>query len=204
MKTRWMIVPLGLALLLAARGFSAAEDEGEEKKFECLCPVSGKLAKETSFVEQKDGTKVYFCCDGCPKAFKADPKKFELKVRRQLLETGQIVQVACPMTGKKVNEEALAEVAEADVNFCCEGCLGKYEKAEEDEQLKLIFSDSAMKKGYTYQTKCPVSGKAINPEASVEYKGEKVYFCCPGCPKAFEKDPDKFLAKLPQFKSQEK
>ena len=56
-----------------------------------------------------------------------------------------------------------------------------------------------MKKGFTHQTMCPVSGKPIDPSHSVEYKGKKVYFCCPNCPAAFEKDPEKFVAKLPQF-----
>ncbi|MFX0196066.1 MAG: YHS domain-containing protein [Candidatus Hodarchaeota archaeon] len=26
-----------------------------------------------------------------------------------------------------------------------------------------------------------------------EYKGENYYFCAPGCKKAFDNDPDKFL-----------
>lgn len=205
MKARWMIVPLGLAMLLAAKGFSAAEEESGDKKFECTCPVSGKPAIESSFIEQKDGSKVYFCCENCPKAFKANPKKFDLKVHRQLLETGQIVQVACPFTGKPVNEEATAEVGQADVAFCCKNCLGKFEKAADDDaKLKLVFSNAAMKKGFTNQTKCPVSGKEIDAEHFVEYKGQKVYFCCPNCPKAFEANPDKFLAKLPQFKKDNK
>jgi YHS domain-containing protein len=28
-----------------------------------------------------------------------------------------------------------------------------------------------------------------------EYKGQKYYFCAPGCKKAFEKEPEKFLGK---------
>ncbi|MFX1521588.1 MAG: YHS domain-containing protein [Promethearchaeota archaeon] len=28
-----------------------------------------------------------------------------------------------------------------------------------------------------------------------EYKGEKYYFCAPGCKRHFEKDPEKFLSK---------
>ena len=43
--------------------------------------------------------------------------------------------------------------------------------------------------------KCPVSGKDINPEAAVDYRGGKVYMCCPGCPKAFAKNTEKFAAK---------
>jgi predicted RNA-binding Zn-ribbon protein involved in translation (DUF1610 family) len=42
---------------------------------------------------------------------------------------------------------------------------------------------------------CPVTGKPINKEHSVAYKEAKVYFCCPNCPKAFEKDTAKFATK---------
>lgn len=45
------------------------------------------------------------------------------------------------------------------------------------------------------EPKCPVSGKAIDKENSVEHNGGKVYFCCPNCPKAFEKTPEKFASK---------
>jgi YHS domain-containing protein len=200
MKTRWMIVPLGLALLFAAKGLTAADSKSDKQEFKATCPVSGKPAGESHVVELKNGDKVYFCCDNCPKAYKADPKKFALKVHRELLETGQIVQVACPLTGKPVNKEDMVEMGNAKVGFCCEKCLAKFNAADDDAKLKLAFSAAAMKKGYTHQTKCPVSGKPIDPANSVDYKGQKVYFCCPNCPAAFEKDPEKFVAKLPQLK----
>ncbi len=43
--------------------------------------------------------------------------------------------------------------------------------------------------------KCPVSGAAAKTEHAVEHNGGKVYFCCPNCPKAFEKDTAKFAVK---------
>jgi YHS domain-containing protein/predicted small lipoprotein YifL len=50
------------------------------------------------------------------------------------------------------------------------------------------------------QTKCPVmDGNPIDKNVFVEYKGKKVYFCCEKCKAAFEKDPEKYIAKLPQF-----
>ena len=49
------------------------------------------------------------------------------------------------------------------------------------------------------QTVCPVMGGAINKKIFVEYKGKKVYFCCPGCEDIFLKDPEKYMDKLPQF-----
>lgn len=42
---------------------------------------------------------------------------------------------------------------------------------------------------------CPVSGKPINKEATADYKGGKVFFCCPGCPTGFNKNTAKYAVK---------
>jgi len=50
------------------------------------------------------------------------------------------------------------------------------------------------------QTMCPImDGNKIDKNVFVEYQGKKVYFCCTQCKAAFEKEPEKYLAKLPQF-----
>jgi YHS domain-containing protein len=49
------------------------------------------------------------------------------------------------------------------------------------------------------QTICPVMGNPIDKNIFVEYQGKKVYFCCKGCPDIFKANPEKYLAKLPQF-----
>lgn len=46
------------------------------------------------------------------------------------------------------------------------------------------------------QKTCPVTGEAINPAVFTEYQGKKVYFCCQGCVAKFEKDPEKYAAKI--------
>ena len=43
-----------------------------------------------------------------------------------------------------------------------------------------------------------MSGKAVSQEAAVDYKGGKVYLCCPGCGPAFKKDTAKYAAKANQ------
>lgn len=48
------------------------------------------------------------------------------------------------------------------------------------------------------RSKCPVSGEEFvvsetSPKA--EYQGKTYFFCCPGCAKKFESDPQKFLSK---------
>jgi YHS domain-containing protein len=73
------------------------------------------------------------------------------------------------------------------------GCKKKSEPAappESEEVASAIFE----------QKICPVMEGAINKNIFTEYKGKKVYFCCAGCKEKFEKEPEKYIAKLPQFK----
>lgn len=58
----------------------------------------------------------------------------------------------------------------------------------------VLFAEEVAKVDFT-KVKCPVSGKAVNKEATADYKDHKVYLCCQGCPKAFKKDTAKFAAK---------
>ncbi len=46
------------------------------------------------------------------------------------------------------------------------------------------------------QTTCPVLGGKINKAVYADYKGQRVYFCCPGCDGMFQKDPENYLKKL--------
>ena len=73
-----------------------------------------------------------------------------------------------------------------EVRFCCKGCISKFKKDPAKYQADLAAS-------YTYQTKCPVSGEAIDANSStVLSTGETVYFCCGGCAKKFVADPAKY------------
>ncbi len=46
------------------------------------------------------------------------------------------------------------------------------------------------------QTICPVMGGEINKDVYVDYEGQRVYFCCPGCEEKFLEDPEKYLKKM--------
>ena len=76
--------------------------------------------------------------------------------------------------------------------FMLAGCKKKSEPAAPAE-TKQVVSEAIEQKT------CPVMGGAINKELYTEYEGKKVYFCCPGCKEKFEKEPDKYISKLPQF-----
>ncbi len=70
--------------------------------------------------------------------------------------------------------------------------------------LRLIFAFSAaaaiavcspLRAADTAAAKCPVSGEAVSKNASVNYKGGKLYFCCKDCAAKFAKDTAKYAAK---------
>ena len=72
MKSRWMVMSLFVAALVAVSGLKAAKEESK-KEFKATCPVSGKPAGEDHVRKLKNGDKVYFCCEGCRSTYAADP-----------------------------------------------------------------------------------------------------------------------------------
>lgn len=198
---RFVLPMLGVVALTIGAVSVSADDAAKKKEagFKATCPVSGKPATKDNSVKFR-GKSVYFCCGNCPNAFKADRKKFDLQVKTQLLETKQITQVGCPLSGKGLDESATVALGTTKVQFCCQNCVAK---AKDSGNLaKLVFTN--FDKGFTLQTKCPISGKPIAAAHAVEHEGKKAFFCCPNCPKAFQADPAKYLAKLPQFKAPKK
>ena len=44
---------------------------------------------------------------------------------------------------------------------------------------------------------CPIEpDNAIDPKVTIKYKGKTVAFCCADCIKEFQKDPEKYMAKM--------
>lgn len=46
------------------------------------------------------------------------------------------------------------------------------------------------------QTKCPIKGGDIDKDVYTDYKGMRIYYCCPGCDKTFLKSPEKYLSEM--------
>jgi len=64
-----------------------------------------------------------------------------------------------------------------------------------DPSTVLMERTGPLEKGKS-QTSCPVMGGKINKALHADYKGQRVYFCCPGCIDIFKKDPENYLQKL--------
>ena len=52
----------------------------------------------------------------------------------------------------------------------------------------ISFSASA-----TSQTHCPIRGGEVDKEVFSDYKEYRIYYCCPGCDKKFDKAPEKHI-----------
>ena len=137
-----------VALCVAALcGLLLATTYAAEVKLDGIkCVVAEKKAANAEKSADYKGGKVYFCCDGCPKAFAKDTKKFASKANAQLVATAQAKQAKCPLSGGDLNKDTEITVAGAKVQFCCNNCKGKVEKAKPEEQLEMVFSDAAFEK----------------------------------------------------------
>jgi YHS domain-containing protein len=52
----------------------------------------------------------------------------------------------------------------------------------------------------------PVCGMEVDEQqaaATAEYQGTIYYFCAPGCKRAFEKEPEKYIANTTQMSGEE-
>ena len=120
---------------------------GEVKLDDVQCVVASRGAQESKAADYKDA-KVYFCCGNCLAKFESSPKKFTDNANRQLVQTGQYTQKACPFSGGDINPETALTVAGAKVAFCCNNCKGKVAAADAKEKIKLVFNDKAFKNGF--------------------------------------------------------
>lgn len=155
------------------------------------CPVGGQPINLAVSTTTSDGP-VFFCCQPCIKKFEADGKKYVEKVadQRKALAAFPRTQVTCPVSGEPVKGDVFLEEKGRKAYFCCNNCRAKYEK--EPAKYAVKHNNS-----YTYQTRCPVTGRAIDPQVSAAAPaGETVFFCCKDCPDKFKKDVDRFAPKL--------
>lgn len=61
------------------------------------------------------------------------------------------------------------------------------------EKFETIKADGEKAPQYYINPVCGVPIDMNNPKHIIEYKGEKVYFCCDGCHEKFKKEPEKYI-----------
>lgn len=118
------------------------------------------------------------------------------------------VQTTCPVMGGKIDKSQYVDYQGKRIYVCCPGCKGTVAKDPEKFIKKLESMGQSVeilksaKTGQTSMSKlviqktCPVMGNPIDKNIFIDYKGQRVYFCCTMCPAKFKQDPEKYLKKL--------
>jgi xanthine dehydrogenase accessory factor len=127
--------------------------------------------------------------------FVASKKKF-ISIKEFLQSSGidknKIESIASPaginINAKKPEEVAISIMAQIIQIQNSKAAPLTFEKFESTK------ADGAKSPQYYINPVCGVPIDMNNPKHIVEYKGEKVYFCCDGCKVKFDGEPEKYIS----------
>lgn len=153
-----------------------------------VCPISGEVltGDEQEATVVYEGQRVRLCCKKCVEKFNAFPDG-ALYALYRAGQKPENVQTTCPVSGEQLDADAVSVwVMNKELKVCCKKCAAKVAKDPAAWFDKL--------EGRHAQTKCPVKGGDIDPKVFSVVQGQKVFYCCPGCDKKMQADPDAFFA----------
>jgi Cu+-exporting ATPase len=82
--------------------------------------------------------------------------------------------------------------------FCCEGCPQEFQKDPDKYLAQTEFRErKPAPEEIGKEAWCPVMKHKFKVNKNtpvIDYHGKSFYFCCPGCPPEFKKDPEKYTA----------
>jgi YHS domain-containing protein len=107
-------------------------------------------------------------------------------------ESPRLVQKTCPVSGKPISRDHFVEYEGRKVYFCCGNCPAEFQESP-TKYLPALYRQIYPQ---SVQVKCPVMGDPIDGKTFVEYKGERIGFCCDMCPPKFKADPARYMAKF--------
>lgn len=101
----------------------------------------------------------------------------------------------CLVSGKPIDPQYNLLHDGKVIGFCCPNCPAPFQADPEKFLAKLPVKEDLSQRETVNQV-CLVSGNAIDPAFNLLHDGKVIGFCCGNCPKTFQADPAKFLAKL--------
>lgn len=180
------ILSMGATTTLAQHG-----EQKTDTTAKAMCPISGHPLDFFAHAATDEGP-VYFCCAKCIGEYEKDKAKYAdaVAAQRTALAGMDKVQVTCPVTNEPCDKKISLDADGQKVFFASEEAKSKYQA--EPAKFKAALANS-----YTFQTKCPIMGKGIDPKRFVTLAdGNKVYVCCGQCDKKVISSPEKIVDKL--------
>lgn len=100
-------------------------------------------------------------------------------------------QTRCPVMDLPINKELAVDVRGQRIYVCCQGCVAPV-RENADAALEILHERHEYAE--SLQTMCPVMNAPVNKEMFVEYKGRRIYVCCPPCIDTIQADPARYAA----------
>ncbi len=202
---RQRIVTTGLILLLGTAAGLATAKPGDDKeagkdtpttkpakdrRAPVLCPVTDQPVQR-DICEHFRGRWVYFATDEARKKFLENPYEYADGVRQQWdADHALRLQVKCPVTGEPVEPGIYVGRGEDAIYFATEDARDKWLLSSKPYERRLA------EECYTFQTVCPVSGAAIDPQVFREVGARTIYFKCEHCRGEFDTDKTTYLRRF--------
>jgi YHS domain-containing protein len=118
-----------------------------------------------------------------------------------------VPQTTCPVMNSPIDKKQYVDFDGKRIYICCEGCraqvendpatyIKKLESMGQSVEIIAVNKDAAAEQKLSPQKTCPVMGNRVDKNLYVDYKGNRIYVCCPACVHQVKRDPDKYLKKL--------
>jgi YHS domain-containing protein len=95
------------------------------------------------------------------------------------VEGADAPKLLCPVSGKAASKEHAVAHNGGQVYFCCENCPKAF--AAKTQKYTAKANAQMVQTGQFKQVKCPLTGKPLNPNTTLEIASVKVQFCCNNC-----------------------
>jgi len=152
------------------------------------CPVTGKNVNRAK-AKEVAGQIVYFCCDQCVKATKADDKEVALKAY-PADKVVDLKNTVCPLMSDAIGDsKEKATIMGRTIRMCCDTCV------EDGLAMPVVTLARTLNPKIVdlENKKCPVSDHDISKTDVVIVNNTLVRLCCGDCVDAFKKEPEKML-----------
>lgn len=202
----------------AIRGNVSMKVKGNPRVYRYgLLPEAGRSAPGNSMALSVDLSKipndamqVAFDLYGLPGARRVSKFEVGFRVTRTADEVAIARQQLCPVSGKKLGSmgRPIKTVVDGKPVFvCCQGCTNALKTNPKKYLARLASATPAPRRAtktdtaaIAYQKVCPVMDEKLGSMGvpwKVNVNGRTVFICCKGCIKFIQKDPQKYLARIP-------